>query len=384
MAGLASGSKVLRASKVFRRSRFSSRARAASLLRASSSRKARSSASRWALCCSFQRASLSARSRRSFFSFLSFFSFFSFFFLLFLLRWPGLSAPVFLLAPPVLFFRPAVQVAPLVSAVVLGRRAAFLFALFLLFFFPLRFFPLARGIRLASFLPQHWGLAGEASPVELAGDSPVRGVCLAVGAGLEGRTPDALALRTSGRGRLPSPPLLEVSCLRGLFGRLLPHRHSRRSSPSSGAAQLPFAGLPATLRCWAFLAPSVPMLTLHGSSRHPLWCWAVLAQSVPMLTLAGLPDTLFGAGVPWHQPCHSSSSPMLGNSSSSSAGKLPKERGAVRCKRRFRRLTRRMRSGGAARTPPELTRPQRMLCALGSHKARSCTAPLPIRQRAFH
>ena len=26
----------------------------------------------------------------------------------------------------------------------------------------------------------------------------------------------------------------------------------------------------------------------------------------------------------------------------------------------------------------ELTRPQRMLCALGSHKARSCTAPLPI------
>ena len=79
------------------------------------------------------------------------------------------------------------------------------------------------------------------------------------------------------------------------------------------------------------------MLTLHGSSRHPLWCWAVLAQSVPMLTLAGLPDTLFGAGVPWHQPCHSSSSPMLGNSSSSLAGKLPKERGAVRCKRRFRR-----------------------------------------------
>ena len=52
-----------------RRSLFSSRARAASLLRASCSRRARSSASRWALRCSFQRASLSARSWRSFFPF---------------------------------------------------------------------------------------------------------------------------------------------------------------------------------------------------------------------------------------------------------------------------------------------------------------------------
>ena len=33
---------------------------------------------------------------------------------------------------------------------------------------------------------------------------------------------------------------------------------------------------------------------------------------------------------------------------------------------------------GRRERPRELTRPQRMLCALGFHKARSCTAPLPI------